>query len=137
MVRMVRPAFQSRALRRVSSLILNSPKIHTLANARKDIGEATYNHGLDGKRKEGGKERINEIIPDSEEERLRYVCLHLLPHLMKGLMYCNPWIPKSQEGNSADNSQKNEEYGVDVIEISSDEEVVCVLNITSLHRDPD
>jgi hypothetical protein len=61
---------EARALKRVSSLVLNSPD-HPVRRPEAEKGSATETISRGDARVKSSRQLSEEIVPDSEEERLR------------------------------------------------------------------
>ena len=67
---------EARPLRRVSSLVLNSPVLPVRrSEAKKTSGEENIQYGSS---KAKHSDVFEEIVPDSEEERIRFIYTHIL-----------------------------------------------------------
>jgi hypothetical protein len=105
----VRVDREPRPLRRIPSLVLNSPA--DPQTHEKDVEEIKRNKG-------------DDVVPDSEEERLRFV--HQNDHHSVCQLTCNVHMPRDTEGLH-NISSFNIQPQVEVIEIFSSDENMYVL----------
>jgi hypothetical protein len=106
---------EARPLRRVSSLVLNSPVLPVRrSEAKKSSGEENVQYGSS---KAKPSDVSEEIVPDSEEERIRFIYTHILLSLLRLILFLRP----SRHLNSLSKDASQNEQ---VLEISSDEDDV-------------